>query len=185
MEGARFSLYATARDLRELRGHCDVRFQEAGDRAPFLGRVRGGLELPRLSARDFCGDVEMYRLDGPARVRLVEVQRRLRVDPFRVIPELLELARQGHREAARVRGGDQLLGIRPGGVAEPRGEAVRNALEGAAQRRYGALPVFQASIPLRARLAVHRITGGSQGERESLQFPPSLRLCPRVSPSVP
>src|SRR3989454_867587 len=153
-------------NLCELRRHRDVRLQEAGYRAPFLGRGRGVLELPGLCSGDFRGDVQVDRLHGPARVRLVEVQGRLRVDPFRVVPELLELARQGHRKAARVRGGDELLGIRPRSVAKPRCEAVRNALEGAAQSRYRALPVFQASIPLRARLAVHRITGGSEVERE-------------------
>src|SRR5439155_12974007 len=98
--------------LGEFRAHRDLRLQESGDGAPFLGRVRGGLELRGVGAWDLRRHVEADRLDRPACVCLVEVQGRLRLNAFRPIADLLEFARKGHRETPRVRGGHEFFRVR-------------------------------------------------------------------------
>src|SRR2546422_9368662 len=90
------------RVLGESRAHRDLRLEEAGNRAPFLGRLRGGLKLRGIGAGNLRADIEVNRLDRPARVRLVEVQGRLCLNPFRSIADLLEFARKGHRETPRM-----------------------------------------------------------------------------------
>ncbi len=155
----------SVRNRREM-GHpfsaaCTAAWNFAGS-APgtFAATSSRGLELRGVRAGDLRGDVEVDGLHRPARVGLVEVQGRLRVDAFRAIPELLEFAGEGHREAAGVRGGDEFLRVRPGRVSEAHREAVRNAFQGAARRRYRAFPISQAARPLCTRLPVQRITGG-------------------------
>src|SRR5881409_1016535 len=72
-----------------------------------------------------------------------------------------------------MRGGDELFRVCARRVAESHRETVRNASQRTARRRYRALPVFEASVPLSARLPFHRITaGGNRAGRLTLSSHP-------------
>src|SRR5207245_11285402 len=75
-----------------------------------------------------------------------------------------------------MRGGDELFRVCARRVAESHRETVPNAFQRAARRRYRALPVFEASVPLSARLPFHRITaGGNRAGRLTLSSHPTSR----------
>src|SRR5690606_28638311 len=78
---------------------------------------------------------------------LLERHDGVRAHSSRFVPRLLEYQRQRHRETARVRGGDELLGIRTGSALETRREAVRLILQDAALERNRASSVLQSAAP--------------------------------------
>src|SRR6266508_3971354 len=147
-----------ARISDELRRHRDVRVKETGDGASFLGRFRGGLEFRGIRAGDLRDRVQVNRRHRESGVRLVEVQGRLRLDALGPVPRLAEFGGESHRKAARVRGGDEFLWIRPGRILEPHRERVRDVSQRPARRGHDALSIFQSALPLGTRLSLHGIS---------------------------
>src|SRR5690606_2750194 len=97
------------------------------------------------------GDIGIEReLDGSDREAFAGFRQRDRgvgAHTGRFVARLLEHQRQRHREAAGVRRGDQLLGIRAGSAFETRRETVRLILEHAALDRDRASAVLQSAAP--------------------------------------
>src|SRR5690606_32953371 len=86
--------------------------------------------------------------DAEAVGRLLEVHLRLRGNPGRGEPGGPENQREGHREAARVRRGDEFLGVGAGAALEARRERVLALVRPAAEG-YRAAAVLQRPLPLR------------------------------------
>src|SRR6266508_247665 len=147
-----------ARISDELRRHRDVRVKETGDGASFLGRFRGGLEFRGIRAGDLRDRVQVNRRHRESGVRLVEVQGRLRLDALGPVPRVAEFGGESHRKAARVRGGDEFLWIRPGRILEPHRERVWDVSQRPARRGHDALSIFQPALPLGTRLSLHGIS---------------------------
>ena len=66
-----------------------------------------------------------------------------------------KLTAQRHGEAARVRGGDQLLGVGADAIFKPRAEGILGVFEGRALGADAALAVFQSAMPDGACCAFH------------------------------
>ena len=69
-------------------------------------------------------------------------------EPARTLKKLLEREGEGHAEAARVRGRDQLLGVGPDPVLKPRTERILRVRENTALGRYPSAAFLDSAIPL-------------------------------------
>ena len=118
--------------------------------ADLLGGLRRLLEGLLVDARHARAGDELDPLDGEALARLEELHAGLRLDRLGLVALRAENARQLHRVAAGVRGGDQLLGVRARALLEARGERVL-ALEGAGLHLHRAVAALQRAPPLRVR----------------------------------
>ena len=86
--------------------------QGVRDRTARLRLLRRRAEALLVDPVDLALDREVHRGDAEACVGLVERAHGVRLELRRWMTLLGEPARKRHREAGRVRGGDQLLGAR-------------------------------------------------------------------------
>jgi len=100
-------------------------------------------------------DEEVNGRDRRLAVDGIHRQPSLGFDGGRGEARIVERKRQGHREAARMRGGDELLGIRSLAVAEARLERVWNILERAALHRKRSASFLGGALPAGRCLALH------------------------------
>src|SRR5579863_1315005 len=124
---------------------------QLGDRAARLGRLGGALELGLVRVGELHRDLEVRGRDREAGLDLVERDGSLRVDVLRREAHLLQLRRQRHREAAGVRGGDQLFGAGAGAGLEPLREVIRDIRKCPAGGRKRPLAGLEAPLPIRGR----------------------------------
>src|SRR5580765_4518647 len=119
----------------QLRDHrnLDVPLDRLRQRAVFLCRL-GGLPEGRLvDAGNLAPHVQRAAGDFGRPVHRLDRHRRARFDALRGMTRFLETGRERHAEAPRVRGGEQLLRIRPLLALEARAETEGTA-EGPALR---------------------------------------------------
>ena len=112
------------RDLPDRHVHGDPRSQQLGDRAVGLRALRRLPDLVLRGAGHAGRDVEMGLGHGEAAALLLQGDRRRGLDRLRRQVGLSKHHREGHREARRVRGRDQLLRIGASLALEPLLEAV-------------------------------------------------------------
>src|SRR5262245_31618819 len=124
------------------------------DRAILLRVLRLLREAVRIDTRDFRLGPQLDARDGEATAALLEMHLRRGGDALRCEAGLTQSRRQRHREAARVRATNQLLGIRALAILETRWKRVAS-FERAAPELDVPLPITQAALPYRFRLA-HR-----------------------------
>src|SRR6185295_1090963 len=117
-----------------------------GDGAAFLGLAGGFLEGRFVVARHFGLVVEFDAGDLEALAHLLDVHLGRGGDALGREAGAAEAGRERHREAAGVRGADQLLGIGASRFLEARAERVA-ALEGAAPQSHRSLSLFEGPFP--------------------------------------
>src|SRR5690348_12610821 len=113
------------RDLAQRRLQRDLRPGERfRDGAVLLRRLGFLLEPGAVDPRDLTLGLERDLGDREAAALRLELHLRRRVDARRLVPGLLEAEGERHREAARMRGGDQLLWVGAAAFLEARAERV-------------------------------------------------------------
>src|SRR5688572_4852834 len=140
--------WKSSRGLRlEPRVHRDGCVQYLRHGTAALRVVGCRVERALVRARDLRHDIQMYGRDGESTVRLVERHGGRGLDLLRCDTRISQLSRQRHGETARVRRGNQFLGIRPFSVLEPSAEGILGVGQNAAVSRYDALAVLQTTSP--------------------------------------
>src|SRR3954468_15847691 len=107
-----------------VEGDLGARRQQARDRTVLLGALGDLLEGALVDARDVTDGLEVDPGDAEAGVVLVEVHLGGGLHGGAGEAGVRESLREGHREAAGVRGADQLLRVRPLALLEARLERV-------------------------------------------------------------
>src|SRR4051812_17491997 len=121
--------------------------QRLGDRAVVLGGLGRLAEAVLIHARHARARRELDALDREAVALLAEADLGVGDDGLGLVPGLAQHDGERHREAARVRGADELLGIAARAVLHARLVRVR-ALERARAQRHAAAALGDGAVPL-------------------------------------
>src|SRR5260370_22296736 len=130
-------------------GHLGNPGQCAGYGTGRLGLVGVTLKLGLADVQRVSFGVQVYANQSGRTVDVAQLHTRVGAQRFGGVSGGAEDARQGHREAGSVRGGDQLLRIRPLPLPEPRLVRVV-ALEDAVPDGHGSRTPLQVPVPFRA-----------------------------------